>query len=70
MQLYSPQGRLPFRKTSSAPSTWEKRQELQKVNASLVVVARKYQDPEEGLDHEGLIDEVVSHCETSGVPIS
>ena len=25
-------------------------------------------DPEEGLNHEGLIDEVVSHCETSGVP--
>ena len=44
------------------------RQELQRVNPSLVVVAFKYKDPEEGLNHEGLIDEVVSHCETSGVP--
>ena len=39
-----------------------------RVNPSLVVVAVKYKDPEEGLNHEGLIDEVVSHCETSGVP--
>ena len=44
------------------------RQELQRVNPSLVIVAIKYKDPEEGLNHEGLIDEVVSHCETSGVP--
>ena len=44
------------------------RQELQRVNPSLVVVAIRYKDPEDGLNHEGLIDEVVSHCETSGVP--
>ena len=44
------------------------RQELQRVNPSLVVVAVKYKDPEEGLNHGVFIDEVVSHCETSGVP--
>ena len=32
------------------------------------MVAINYEDPEEGPNHEGLIDEVVSHCKTSGVP--
>ena len=40
------------------------RQELHRVRPGLAVAVIKCKDPEV---HEGLIDEVVSHCETSGV---
>ena len=44
------------------------RKELQGTGPSLVVIATRYKNPEEGLNHVGLIDEVVSLCELSGIP--
>ena len=39
------------------------RKELQDLGSSLVVVAIKYNDHNEGLNHSDLLDEVISHCE-------
>ena len=42
--------------------------ELQDLGPSLVVVAIKYNDHNEGLNHSDLLDEVISHCELAGTP--
>ena len=42
------------------------RKELQGIGPSIVVVAIRYKDPIDGLNHSDLLDEVISHCELSG----
>ena len=34
----------------------------------MVIVAVKYNDPNDGLNHSGLLDEVIGHCELPGTP--
>ena len=50
---------------TGATSRWTPngaRKELQELGPSLVVVAIKYNDHNEGLNHSDLLDEVFSHC--------
>ena len=42
------------------------RKEMQGIGPSIIVVAIRYKDPIDGLNHSDLIDEVISHCELSG----
>ena len=44
------------------------RKELQGLGPNLVIVAVKYNDPNDGLNHSGLLDEVIGHCELPGTP--
>ena len=44
------------------------RKELQGIGPSLVVVATRYKNPNDGLNHSYLLDEVISHCDLSGTP--
>ena len=51
---------------TSATGPWTPngaRKELQEIGPSLVVVAIKYNDHSESLNHSDLLDEVISHCE-------
>ena len=42
------------------------RKEMQGIGPSIIVVAIRYKDPIDGLNHSDLMDEVISHCELSG----
>ena len=39
---------------------------MQGIGPSIIVVAIRYKDPIDGLNHSDLMDEVISHCELSG----